>query len=304
MRRTLILVSASLLLVSCSLRSNPDPAEVLSAAAKASRSLESAHFSVKGTASTDPLRQYSFAFDGILRDAGEEVQTAGVIEVKNSESNSASNIELEVIVGANRDVNVRVGSVSGDDPLVASPALRAMEGAWYRLPSESGASIDPVSPDPQLLRLQAEVVKVTHDYGTENVDGADAYHYAVSIDPQKLEQFLAQAAEEQHATFDPSSTRDFFIAHSVTGDLWIDQSTSFVRRIRWIVSPKDGGSVTANVTISLTDHNEAPEIQPPQNVRAFDPRTMLQMPLMMEGQETSLPPELEEQLMNSLFLDR
>jgi hypothetical protein len=267
-----------------------DPEEVLQRSATASRTMQSAQFTGNFTLNldmTDSWTAYTAAGNiaGVLQDSGNDVTfalTEGVLRRQSEDDPFAMTVDVSLTAFVPGDVYVRLDSLLMEEgEAVLSPELlQNLLGKWWRLPSDSEQpDTVAVTPDPGLLRAQAEVVRVTENKGVTTIDGAPSYKYAVAVDQEKLVAFLRTAAEEQGEPFKEAGVREALASTTIEGELSIDAETFFVRRLLWTITRKgteeQPGNLALSFTLTFSNHNKAPEIAPPENAEIFSPLLFL-----------------------------
>jgi hypothetical protein len=269
-----------LLLSACATPGSLAVDQVLQKSADASRNLTSVAVQAQGTVriqgdtSTYVLEPN---IHGTLQDGGSQVHLQFDVKGMLEQSQEKHNIDAsaQVTVGGPGDVYLRIETlaITPPHPLLQSEAIRQLTGTWWQLPHQgSGADVaGDLTPDPKLLRAQAQVVRVTKDYGLASIHGSEAYHYDITIDPQKLRAFLQKAADEQQQEFDDAEVTDLLERYQATGSIWIDAKTFFIHRLEWSISPKVKGDdgVTADIVIDFTRHNAADPITLPLDAQPF-----------------------------------
>lgn len=298
--RKVCLILGFLLLSACVRRGSLPPEDVLARAAGRNAAIES--FAFQGTlrlAMSRPgetllplVGNILFEVVGVSQSRGRQTQATVSFQgtLESADTSHAVAGRFETFTEQQGAVFLRVSdvAVSPPHPLLRDDALAAIRGAtWWMLPgSATGAAISQVSPDPGLLQMQTNVITVSRDRGLVTVDGHEAYHYDVSVDPGKLSQYLRRAAEAQGRPIDDASLDLFVRSFTAEGQIWIDADTFDVLRTLWNVEPaSEGFSVRADLTIK--QHNAAPRIRPPE-----DPK---QLPAgLIPGSSTSVSPALPE----------
>lgn len=258
-----------ILLGACTRQGEFPPDEVLRRAAQAVNQLQSASFQVKGMYTTPSSTSLGFDVKGSLANGGKElafdVRLSGHL-ADDTGKKHAVNAQADVVVTMS-DVFFRLRSISisPPHPAIHMEQASALVGTWYRLPSSPQASTADVTPDPALLRAQAEVVRVVEDRGLVRVGDHDAYNYAVEADTQKLQHFLE--AVDGEAGKESAVALGMMFA-GMTGDMLINSETFFVDKFRW--SSTSANSASLSLDMTLTNHNDAPPIVPPQGAVLFD----------------------------------
>ncbi len=207
---------------------------------------------------------------GELANGGKELSFAVTVSghlADQEKKRHAVNTQADIVVTTS-DVYFRLRNISINPP---HPAIHmeqatALVGTWYKLPGGNDPATADVTPDPGLLRAQAQVIRVTEDRGLSRVGGHDSYNYAIEADAQKLRQFL-EAAGGENAT--ESATALVTLLSGMKGDMLINSETFFVDKFRW-ASGGGADSSSLSLDMTLTDHNKAPPVVPPQGAVSFD----------------------------------
>lgn len=211
--------------------------------------------------------------EGRIRDGGRQLQsTVSAAVERESPDVSEWHALGDVIVASEQEVYLNVKEYASDPPhpLFSSPMLVAMQNTWWKLPQGQTAlpSAQGVTPDPVLLRMQVDVVEVTRDRGMTTIDGTDAYHYDVSMHPDKLRHFLEEVARQRGQEGDPDAWKRLSDATNAHGELWIEAKTFFLRRVRWTLEAGDAAKpLTVHLDVRLSDINQADPIIPPAGAR-------------------------------------
>jgi hypothetical protein len=269
MRRLLVPSIALLTLVAaCSRQGEFAPEEVLRRAAQAVNQLESAAFDVRGQYSTPSQTNLAWNAKGELAHGGKELSfTAHVSGTLADQEEKKHDVSAQAdIVVTSTDVYFRLRSftVNPPHPAIHSEQAAALVGTWYKLPSEQNQA--DVTPDPGLLRAQSQVIHVTEDRGLSRVGDHESYNYVIESDPQKLRQFLENSGDPRGAE---SVSALVTLLNGMKGDMLINSKTFFVDKFRWSSS---GGQDSASMSLdmTLTNHNNAAPVTPPQGAVPFD----------------------------------
>ncbi len=256
-----------LLLCSCG-GGVPTATEVLQRAVTASRHLKSVRFEAtcdvrtgteRGGGATCALR------DGVMQDQGKQMRFS--LDLR-KEGGAQNGLSIDVMSGGPDETYVRPTALSG------SGDLSALLNAWWKLPAGSGSSAPlSVTPDPRLLRAQAEAVSLVRDRGRELLDGRPVYDLDVALDPAKLVALRQADAAQRGAPFDESGVRLFLAQYDVKGEVWIDASTFVIRRLQWSILPRESGE-SWRFDVRFSDHDDAPDILPPAEAKPLPPSLM------------------------------
>lgn len=261
------------------------PDEVLRRAAAAATALESARYTLTGDVSFQGdggTSQFHLALQGILRDAGRESQTTAHVTGTAALGGERSSVDstIELLAASPTDVFVRMQSLALTPPhsLLSSEQFQSLIGRWWRVPAAEGQAPTPVTPDPSLLRAQAETVRVVKDHGVRNVSGGQAYVYDVTLDREKMLLFMQKSAETRGQPFKEDDARSFLESFDATGELQIDAATFVIRRVSWDIVPQSVSDkdFTASITVEFTDHGNAPSITPPKGAEPLSLETVLE----------------------------
>ncbi|MDD3896591.1 MAG: hypothetical protein PHU04_01950 [Candidatus Peribacteraceae bacterium] len=279
------------LLVSCvpgrNGASSVAPEEVLRRSAEASRVLQSASFD--GSADITVRAPESgtivsyLALAGALQDAGQQVHVTveGSVAGGTEERPVSGEGKVELITAGGSDTFFFLHSLeAGEEQSFFNPeAVGKIAGTWWRIPAQQPSGSVPITPDPGLLQAQVEVVKVTREYGIRTLDGAQVFHYDVTMDPELLMTFLRKVAEEKGESFDEAEVRKSVERMRMEGELWIDADTYHVRKLEWKIEqdPADdrGAQVTVVFRMNMRDHNKADPITLPERAELFSPFVLL-----------------------------
>ncbi|UPA22020.1 hypothetical protein K8942_03045 [Candidatus Peribacteria bacterium] len=250
--------------VSCTRAGDLPPSQVLHKAAEASQSLESAAFDVRASFSgKTELIDGSWDGDahatGSLTDGGKQLQFALQVDAtKLNEQKQKSTVSLssDVIVAAENEVYLRLNTFTIDpaSQLLPPELLAQMMNQWWVIPSDNADSPADLAPDPSLLRMQASVVTVTNDHGLTTIGDHTAYEYDITIDPQKMRDYLTEVSRVsgQEATADMDALSDL----QANGTIWIDADTFQIHRISWTISSTNAAQPQdVELTVDISKHN-------------------------------------------------
>lgn len=265
MNRRLLLPLCIVVLASCGDKGSLPPEDVLERAARAGITTDTARFTLEARydAFTDEESE-THAFlssGGRMTDGGRQMQTT--IDLRATHTlegtplvNATLNGELIMLNGEGVFLLLDDLSLTGNDPLVN--AVSFPTGQWMRMGAGSGKILQAGTPDPRLLALQTQVVRVTQRHDMTNVHGRNTYHYSVEIDPQKLERYLQEAGQTPLTSED----REQWKTMQAAGELWIDAETFVLHRAHWELRQP---TTAFSLEVDITEHNEDMTISPPAN---------------------------------------
>ncbi|MFH1444784.1 MAG: hypothetical protein ABIG34_05380 [Candidatus Peregrinibacteria bacterium] len=289
-----------------------DVEEVMNLAAQNSRSLQSArltgegYFRIEGGALP---ASGTVELNGILQDAGDSLQMSVAIDALFSPAgNRSQTFRLrgagEMVVVGKKDLYFNVESLSTEpDGSLFQPELVALlAGQWWALPSAAGEEEGAVpggtmTPSPNLLRAQSQVVRVVRDRGTTSLDGATVFHYDVAIDQDKLLAYLEQVAAARNETLDRDSLARSLVGLQATGEMWIDAESYVLRQALWTIENfrMQQGMFSGSFSIHLSDFDSAPTVTPPVEAKPFAPASFFGLQDEQNVPGGSLSPQQLEQ---------
>lgn len=153
---------------------------------------------------------------------------------------------------------------------LSTEALRELSGEWRRVSCKGSRVMQPVSPDPQLLRQQADSIIVTQDLGNVNINGRSAYHYAVVLNAERMLTLLGS-----FSTASREETNGLLRQELFEGEMWVDTQTFALHRLLWTV--RGVGVATEPVMrfdLQLQDHNGVLSSTLPARVRLLTGATL------------------------------
>lgn len=273
MRRFLVLILALVTIPSCARTGQYPPEEVLRRAAQAVTAIESADFTLSGSADREKGSSVSWNARGTLGQGGKQIQfSADISGVLRDEQEHQFHARIDVTVMGENEVYLRIQQAQVDPPhpMFNQELLAAVSSKWFRLPSEGTVGATD-TPDPSLLRAQAQVVKVTADKGVSTHMGHDVYSYEVAIDSQKFLNFLKATAEAKKENFDAEAAEQLLqMLANMKGNLLINAESFSVEKFSWSSTSEEESALHLSLTMELSNYNKAPPITPPQGAVPFD----------------------------------
>jgi hypothetical protein len=278
-------------LASCSGGPTLPPADVLSRAAAAGRELESVEFMGNaefGQEALESSTEGTVKFQGRMQNGGDQVALSVTFSFfADGPPASTMNGDLEVIVAGPAEMYVNVHILDSDPPhpLLGSPLVMLLMNQWWRIPSQTGSLVSPVTPDPKLLHMQTDVISVTEDKGYETVRGRKSHHYKIAIDPEKLKKFLEKTDPEA----DIASWEAFIEASDAKGEVWIDAETYVIHQLQWTIRSKadTAESMSLDLKVDFSNHNRSEPILPPENAKELE--GMMPPAMLPDGMGSSDP---------------
>lgn len=288
MRRISIALLCCLCLSACAKKSDLPPEEVLRRSAQNIDKLQAAHFTAHANVATPDGTQFTLDADGVLSSGGKQFQfTIALNGSYNAKGVSHTvDAQADVAVAGQRDVFFRLRSLSiaPSQDAISQQTIDSILNQWWKLPVDESASTSDISPDPQLLRLQASVMRVLEDKGIESVSGSDAYHYRVSLDAEKFLAFLQASAAKRGESYDSATATAAVQLFSGVGDLWIDRETMFMRKIDWQFGSKEQQRpVSIRISASLSDYNHVQLPPFPQDAKPWELGALLTPSVMQKN---------------------
>ncbi|MDD5026598.1 MAG: hypothetical protein PHH13_04485 [Candidatus Peribacteraceae bacterium] len=313
-RRLLCGLACVLLLAACVQQPQGLPAEeVLQHASVASQNLLSAQYTVKGTyvVNMQGIGTLNGMADisGVLQDGGRQVSMlidaqGTLVDTSVRRSYTAN---LEMIVAPPDETYVRIHRIITEPahPLLDVQVMEQLAGRWWLVSAGSkvGTSVEAVTPDPQLIRAQSQVVRIEKNHGIVTIDDRAVYHFETALDPEKLIAFLTQSAQEGGETVDMEGLRSQLADVDAKGELWIDAQTFLIHRIRWEIAHipvgKDG-TASLSFTMDLSKHNEAQPIAIPSDALPYSPSWPM-MPLSSASDAAVVTSSSEETIIEDIL---
>jgi hypothetical protein len=261
-------ICGCVLLAACSQGATEDPAVVLERASVAAQQLDSASFDIEysydgGTSGmrVDGTAEGRVAERGRTMDFSFQADITVPAEGVDRTVSAAGN----VVVAGENEAYLRFSRLDGSLPFLPGIGLLSDQSldTWYRAGSGETPSAD-ISPDPSFIALQTSALRVTDDRSFETVDGHECFAYEVELDTEKMVRLFESTAERRGQAFDRVAAETFMESFRATGTVWIDASTSVIRRISWSFSAVPGLSdATGRFSLHLDRHGEPVEITIP-----------------------------------------
>jgi len=315
MRKTIIaLVFGSVFLSACTQLEILPPDQVLSKAQKRNQELMSVLFDVSGTfeySLEEPIGVGggTAIITGKLQDGGKQVYAKVDTNITSQRPEGATELHalFESIVVTPGETYVKVHELASvpQHPLLAPDLLNIVLKQWWTLPRQTQQGPDmSLTPKPQLLKAQSEVVRVVDDFGIDRLRKRRAYHLGIEVDPQKLQAFLQKLSQEREEENSEAAFTNIVEDVSGHGELWVDAETFDTLRIQWtITSLPFGGEASAalSFTMDFTEHNSALPITIPEDTRPFT----MEVEVLEEGggAKELFPSKWEEELIDKLLGD-
>ena len=244
------------------------PEQVLRSAAEAVQQLTSADFTLQGTfiGLLGGREEVALDTQGRLQDGGKQLAFSITTTLKNpAVDDEVSTVSADVVVAAEEEIYVQMKELSGDmlKTLLDGTHMTPSD-TWWKFPADGDGASAHVTPDPTLLRAQAQVITVTHDDGIGSIDGRPVYRYTTAVDREKLRQYLQTVASTQGQTFDEAAFERTWGAIAITGTIAIDAQTFTIHDLTWAFAPLQGmEGLHGNLHVLLSSFNAASPIVPP-----------------------------------------
>ncbi|HVW66355.1 MAG TPA: hypothetical protein VHA78_01330 [Candidatus Peribacteraceae bacterium] len=275
MKRAFASACTLFLLASCIQQSPLPPDQVLQKATEEMGTLNSAHFNLHATVSGN-TQILPANLDGVI-DASGDMQNGGnqlsfTVHAdlqQASDSTTRFNGQADIVVAGQNDVYMKLDSltVTPESALLPQALILQLLDQWWHMPSGSGAIVQTdVTPDPNLLRMQTQVITVRKDDGMTSVAGRRSYHYDIGIDPDKLTQYMKEIERRRNSPGQPPDLSSL----NAQGQIWIDASTYDVRQLTWNLSSTNPAQpFQATIVVTLTNQNAPVTITPPAGAKPF-----------------------------------
>ena len=272
-----IIISVAILplMVSCAGPRTALPSEeVLKNAALTAPGIQSAEFTVNATLHEilPGFAPVTLQTDGILTDGGHQLLFDFDASTTMPGIDESNRLKGSVAVGGEDDVYMRFDLIEGLvlQAIVGPDAASAWVGRWWKLPSQNAETTPAITPDPSVLHMQSQVLRVVQDLGIESFEGADVYHYEVEIDQAKLRAYLQSVLEARGEPVDAVVLDQQAASIAGSGDVWIDADAFYLRRVRWSLrNPTNPHGFRAEIDARLNSFNAAGPIELPVEADPF-----------------------------------
>lgn len=255
------------------------PEEVLRRATLQNSQLQSVEFVASMSASM-PIGFQSLSgtaqISGILANGGEQASFSADAQgvLYDGTDKTVLNWSADVVRNTD-DTYLRLREVNSE---AIPQGIKAMIGTWWTLARDDygGAYSMHLTPDPRFIREQSAVVIATDDFGIEDIGGRIAYHYGVSLDPDRLIGLMQVLAEKRGQPFSAEDAGRMLGRYDARGELWIDASRFVVHRIAWTVTSRENPPVTRlELRMDLRNHNADLAVETPTLSRPLDREFLL-----------------------------
>lgn len=223
-------------------------------------------------------------FSGSMTDFGRQVAMHAAVELTGSEATMSvdGTLDFDVVSDASEHVSyfkVNAIDVEPANALASFGMAEAMKGAWWKVSSsaQDDASVgQTIAPDPRLLHMQTQSLRILADLGDDSVDGFRCRKLSVTVDPEKFGAFLKEssASEEEIA-----EAQAMFDTTDIAGEIWIDSGNHSIRQLRWSFAKKPdapgSGTYAFVVLLRLFDHNAVTPVVLPENAREFSAEAVM-----------------------------
>jgi hypothetical protein len=305
MKKLFPVTCAVLILISCTRAGSLPSSDVLKKAGDASQALQSATFTMD-TSFKGKVAQIPGSFDGSASIAGQMANAGKQLQFsinatidKTDPQNVQSHIALtsDMMIGSENEIYMRVNTLDITPPSTLMPPalITQLLNQWWLIPSGTGSSKNAptdLAPDPSLLRMQTSVIAVTKDHGLTGINGHTAYLYDVTLDPEKMRDYLTQVVKAQGRV--PTAQELALSEVDAQGRIWIDADTFVIHRIVWDITSKDQSQpLQLHVDVTITDHNKPITIAPPQTAVPFPGVSGSLFPLSDTTSSVSAPQQLQ-----------
>lgn len=281
MRSSFFIVAASaLLLGSCVAQNSVSPEEVLNKSSVANSGLVSAHIALDVQLSSADVS--SGATDGSLNVQGNMQQGGKQLDLMFDSAGSTTSPAQSftwkaagrLIVLSDQESYLTVNSLDTAPilPVLSTPAFNGFTNTWFRLPVVATPSAT-LTPDPRFLRLQSDAIRVTKDFGIDTSDETPMYHYAVAVDPQRLQTYLERISGSGSDAV--KEMQSMLAGYEATGEIWIDKQTFLLTKAVWNVAKKDDPAFTLTFSMHLTDAGKPVVITAPSDTKPFPQASLM-----------------------------
>lgn len=290
-------VVACVVLAACQQPSDLPVEEVLQRSQSAMQNLEAANVEVAVSVNGYPwsANQYvrgSLNGEGYFQNKGQQWKLDGEIEAQLTDEPTdeltGGHLEGEIITMSPQEVYFFLRELNiaqaGDHP-----SMQLLEpllvNQWWAIGSAETAT-SAVTPDPFLLKLQADTIEVTEDYGIVSIEGHDAYRYAIGLNIEEFIRYMRTTSAQGNQEFDEEGWRDLLEDATIDGALWIDRQTYVIARLQWsILANMDGKQTRITFQVDMDTSEDVPRVVPPDSA----------VPLPLDTIIPQLAPEFTEE---------
>ncbi len=267
MRRFVAISAPIFLLLSCT-QATLAPDEVFNRSTTAIREFTSANFIVHARSMMDDKTVWSADLDGSMASGGTQLSFDADLSLNTGETEAAS-FKGSVVIPSEGEVYLKADNILLGEGL--TPFLAALTGTWWKIPETgTGSSNGALTPDPSLLSMQMETVTLTKDRGTERINQRLAYKYDVTMDREKLLNYLEKTEKERGGEFDRTEWQTYLSLRDISGTVWIDAEHFLPSKILWTIVSRDPDMPdTVELDVTFTDHNGQVSIVPPSSSSPF-----------------------------------
>lgn len=157
------------------------------------------------------------------------------------------------------------------------------EGTFDQLAAINDQNDKDLSPDAKAMK---DLFKNTNFFtglkfvGSENVNGANAFHYTGTLDKVAVKTFVTEASKLQKQTLADTDVKNldaFLAATTAPVDFWVDETTMTLTKVtsQLNVVPQNAGSLKIDLGLTFGNFNQAVTIEVPKDATLFDPSKFL-----------------------------
>lgn len=293
MRRALFVIFVTATLTSCNSRSELPPSEVLTRAARAADQLESVSFTVKTTALANLLpltANLDLTLDGALQDRGRLAKFAYQVRLQSRASERDFSVVStgDVVTENQQSLYLKLRSLQLTPEAFSGADMSRLFNTWWKYPLGASSQAR-VTSDPQVLRAQAEVVRVQKDLGIEKLKEYRAYHYLVDIDTDRFIAFMQKVAKKPITPEELERFKKQLQNYTFKGEVWIDADTFELHAIKWNIHPTGSQGVTATIDVQLSNHHQQQAIELPTESIPYSQEAFVSRLHSASGSQFSVP---------------
>lgn len=262
------------ILTACAGIGQESPEVVLQKAMHAGRKMHAMRLSGEGSfhnvsTSFAGIRSGSIRLDGEIQQAGRQLRVNVDLSEETERNMAGLRANADILVLDGGETYLRLNMLTAADSSPFSSAQQSMletEHIWWQLSAPRDDTMGSISPDPHWLRMHADAIQVTHDFGIVRIAGTETYHYDVRLNPEKMREILGGTGVTSDSMPEAS------------GSLWIDAHDYSVRRMKWDMLSSHGGA--GSFTLSFEPLTQPTMLTPPENVRTLpqDHAALLHLP--------------------------
>lgn len=193
-----------------------------------------------------------------------------------ADSSEASLISADVFLAPRDEIylhfnNLEIPQANKEVPVVD------LIGDWWYLDADEHGLIRRFS-FPGINWFLSDAVSIVKNRGKEIFGDEEIYHFDVSLDKEKLTNFIYSKNVATGSPVTREETAGLVENISANGQIWIDAKTFLVKKIVWDISVfTDEGAAEINLECNLSDYGLIAPLLPPPNSKKTDNSNLINL---------------------------